>query len=397
MFGDNALGSVYKTDDGTYLLTIFKSETIGSVIPENDTEFMLIDSNGNIVAQNSYIKPEEKEKIISGSRSKFVYQKDFSDFGWTLYSFSDFARIKSGIYTTITTDIIAILVFLLAILIAAWIYSARFMRPLERIKNSMSSDAPEHTAVTETNEIEEVLNVYNKMVEHIKQITDDKVHLAREEEKVNALKIKAELNALQQQINPHFLYNTLEMINLNVLKLGDISTSKVIGKLSKIFRYAISTTTETVYLFSEIENTQNYMSIWDVRFPGRYEFLWDIDEDTRNVKSLKLILQPIIENCFFHAFNDVTEYCSIKISTFIEDDFTVINIKDNGCGIEQKTIDELYKKFSSENLDLTGRGIGICNVYKRLKLFYGDSADITIQSEAGYGTCIQIRFIPKEE
>lgn len=396
LFGDHALGSVYKTDDGTYLLTVFKSETIGSVIPENDTEFMLIDLNGNTVAQNAYIKPGDKEKIIGGSRSKFVYKKDFPDFGWTLYSFSDPAKIKNGIYATVTLDLIAILVFLLAILIAAWIYSTRFMRPLERIENSMSSEEPEHTVITETNEIEEVLNVYNKMVRHIQQITDDKINLVREEEKVNALKIKAELNALQQQINPHFLYNTLEMINLNVLKLGDINTSKVIGKLSKIFRYAVSSATETVYLFEEIENTQNYMSVWDVRFPGRYEFSWDIDEDTKNLKSLKLILQPITENCFFHAFNDMTSHCSIKISTFMEGDFIVINIADNGCGIEQKTLDEIYKKFSSKNLDLTGKGIGICNVYRRLKLFYGDSADITIQSKVGRGTNIQIRFIPKK-
>lgn len=95
----------------------------------------------------------------------------------------------------------------------------------------MRSEEPEHTVITETNEIEEILNVYNKMVRYIKQITDDKINLVREEEKVKALKIKAELNALQQQINPHFLYNTLEMINLNFLKLGDINTSKVIGKL----------------------------------------------------------------------------------------------------------------------------------------------------------------------
>lgn len=138
------------------------------------------------------------------------------------------------------------------------------------------------------------------------------------------------------------------------------------------------------------------MSVWDVRFPGRYEFSWDIDEGIKNLKSLKLILQPITENCFFHAFNDMMSHCSVKISAFTDGDFIVINIEDNGCGIEQKTLDEIYKKFSSKNLELTGKGIGICNVYRRLKLFYGDSADITIQSTVGRGTNIQIRFIPKE-
>ena len=176
-----------------------------------------------------------------------------------------------------------------------------------------ASEYPLDKISDETNEIEEMLNVYNKMIRHIKKITEDKLSLMREEERANALKIQAELNALQQQINPHFLYNTLEMINLNLLKYGDFSTSKVIGNLSKIFRYSISRANETVALCDEIENTKNYLSIWDIRFPGRFKFIWDIDENLLNRKTLKLILQPIMENCFFHAFDNKSENCVIVL------------------------------------------------------------------------------------
>lgn len=295
-------------------------------------------------------------------------------------------------------DITAILAFLLFIMIFSWIYSARFMTPLERIKTAMSEGSTtdsDNNISNNSNEIEEVLSVYNKMVHHIKKMTEDKIELVCKEEQANALKSRAELNALQQQINPHFLYNTLEMINLSVLKTGDIGTSKLVGKLSKIFRYAISSVTETVFLYEEIENTQNYMSIWNTRFPNRYEFVWDVDDSLLNTKVLKLIMQPIMENCFFHAFNDSMTNCIIKTQICYENNYLIITIADNGCGISQDKIECLYKKFSDDSPDFNSKGIGIWNVYKRLKLYYDDSASISVTSNENSGMIIQIKFIPK--
>lgn len=396
LFGDNALASVYKSADNTYTLTVFKYETLGSIVPDSDTGFMLLDPNNDIVSQNLYITENEKNRIITGDRSKFVHKTYFPDFNWTLYSFSDVASVKSNIHFTIYMDMAAILVFLLFLIIFSWLYSTKFMTPLERIETAMSKDigTEDENGLSgrETNEIEEVLHVYNKMVTHIKKLTNDKVCLVRKEEQVNSLKIKAELNALQQQINPHFLYNTFEMINLSVLKTGDISTSKVIGKLSKIFRYSISSVAETVCLYDEIENTRNYMSIWDTRFPGRYKFIWNMDESLMDIKVLKLIMQPIMENCFFHAFNDIMENCIIEVNLYMEDNSLFIIITDNGCGMSQADINALYQKFSVDVPEHGNKGIGIWNVYKRLKLYYGDNADLTVSQNTDAGTAIQIRI-----
>ena len=394
LFGDHALASIHKTDDDTYKLTVFKYETIGSIVPDSNTNFMLLDSGNNIVTQNLYISEAEKFKIINGSRGKLIYKTDFEEFGWTLYSFSNISNIKSRIYAVICLDITAILVFMLLIIIFSWVYSTRFMVPLERIKTAMA-EGNESVSVTEANEIEDVLNVYNRMVRHIQKITEDKIDLVREEERVNALKIKAELNALQQQINPHFLYNTLEMINLSVLKLGDFSTSKVIGKLSQIFRYAISTVDEIVCLADEIENTKNYMSIWDMRFPGRYTFNWELDESILNTKTLKLILQPVIENCFFHAFDNIMSGCAITVSACMRDDYIAITIQDNGIGMSNDSINSLYEKLTSDTFVFGKKGIGISNVYKRLKLYYEANADIVIESQPNNGTQVEIKFIPE--
>lgn len=393
LFGEHALASVYRIENNRYLCKIFKLESFGNIILDTNIGFVILDQDSNIVTQNVNINDVEKAKLIHGDKNKIIHKTEMEGFNWTLYSFSEYAKIKSSIYGIITFDIIVILTFLLIILLIAWQYSTKFMRPLERIKAAMAEvNENNQLQPVVSNEIEEILTVYNKMVKHIKKITDDKIQLMQKEEKMNTLKIRAELNALQQQINPHFLYNTLEMINLNVLSHGDINTSKIIGTLSKIFRYAVSSATETVLLSEEIENSKNYLSIWAARFPDRYEFIWDIDEETQNISTLKLILQPLLENCLYHAFENVTSHCTIRISSKIQDNLVIITVNDNGCGIKKEQLDTLQAKLANEDFDLKGKGIGLCNINKRLKLFYGESAGVSIESERGKGTNVEIKF-----
>ena len=99
-----------------------------------------------------------------------------------------------------------------------------------------------------------------------------------------------------------------------------------------------------------------------------------------------------MENCLFHAFKNVTSDCIIEISAEIQDDFVTITVTDNGSGIDQEALEGIKRKLSDKNTDLNGKGIGLCNIYKRLKLFYGESADILIDSEPGKGTNVQIKF-----
>ena len=396
LFGDSAIGLMTRTYAGTYEVIIFKMEAPSFSVANADIGYMLVDLRGNTIFQSTLIDSAKKQKLINGNSPEIVFTSDYKNFGWKLYTFTSVSKLKSSIYTTISLDIFAILSLLVVVLLISWRYSSKFLSPLERVKSAMSaaeaSEYPLDKISDETNEIEEMLNVYNKMIRHIKKITEDKLSLMREEERANALKIQAELNALQQQINPHFLYNTLEMINLNLLKYGDFSTSKVIGNLSKIFRYSISRANETVSLGDEIENTKNYLSIWDIRFPGRFKFIWDIDENLLNRKTLKLILQPIMENCFFHAFDNKSENCVIKIKIYAQNGFIVIVISDNGCGMKNEELEKLRNKFTSKDLSLTGKGIGICNTYKRLKLLWGGNADLLIESELGTGSSVTIKF-----
>lgn len=394
LFGDKALGYIKKQENGGYVLSVIKYSEIGSVITDNETDYMVTDSFGNIILQSTYVPGTEKSRLLSNTSREISYRSEFPEFGWQLCTFNRNVGSGSRIYPTVVTDIIIIIIFLLAILIVAWKYSTAFIRPLDRIKEAMhnqNSEIETNKAAPPDNEIEEIFTVYNNMVRHINKITDDKIELLQAEEKINTSKIRAELNALQHQINPHFLYNTLEMINMNVLRHGDFTTSKLIGKLSKLFRYAVGEGSQSVLLSHEIENTKNYISIWSLRFPGRYEFSFNAVGDISSAYSLRLIVQPIVENCFIHAFDNMLSNCKISITTSIKNNIVTIKVCDNGCGMTAEELSAVRRSFEEE-AGVSESSIGVSNVYKRLKLFYSDAATLNIESKSGSGTTVTVIF-----
>lgn len=398
-FDDQALGIVHPQSNGTYELNIIKSTVIENAATYSPINFIITDHNSNTVTQSIMLDNAHKKDILSGSHNIIVHNSPFHEFGWTLYTFSDKAQINQNLYNVIQFDFIIVFAFLILMLLIGWYYSIFFVRPIEHVMslmvdNNADSNQTENTQ-TGNNEIDEMLYLYNNMIDHIKIITNEKIQLLKKEEELKALKHHAELIALQQQINPHFIYNTLEIISLSAMNNGDFDTSRIVSKLSKIFRYPINKKSESVFLYDEIQNIQNYLDIWDMRFPGRYHFNFDIDPDTKLIPTLKLILQPIVENCMMHAFDQMMENCILSIKTCFSGDNVEITITDNGCGMDKETLDTLQAKI--KNLDAfqtTNNGIGLCNVYQRLLIFYRNSVDIHIKSVPQQGTTIKISFKP---
>ena len=195
---------------------------------------------------------------------------------------------------------------------------------------------------------------------------------------------KAELNALQMQINPHFLYNTLSTIKYLARgeKINEVENT--IDALISILRNTIGTTEEMATIESEIENLKQYVYINKLRFGGETNVTFKVDESCRNLLIPKLIIQPFIENAFFHAF---TGNSRGEINVFINKcgNFVLVEIMDNGIGMEVTDINKLKKK------KIKG-GIGIKNVDERIKLIYGEEFGVKIDSELGYGTIISIKI-----
>lgn len=277
---------------------------------------------------------------------------------------------------------------LLLILIAIYTISYRFSKPLLSLVDLMSKGTLEPLSdnknkMNETYEIRVLTNAYDDMVEKIDYYVKN---LISEEEE----RRKAELNALQMQINPHFLYNTLSTIKYLARSEKINEVDKTIDALISILRNTIGTTEEMSTIKSEIENLKQYVYINKLRFGSSTNVTFKVSEDCDDMMIPKLIIQPFIENAFFHAFTGRSQG---EINIFINRNinFIIIEIIDNGIGMKETDINKIKSK------KLKG-GIGIKNVDERIKLIYGEEYGVKIVSEKDYGTIVSIKIpINKKE
>ncbi len=207
---------------------------------------------------------------------------------------------------------------------------------------------------------------------------------------------QAQYKALQNQINPHFLYNTLEAIRSEALVGGLVEVAEMSESLAKFFRYTISNMEDFVSIADEIRNVRDYIRIQQYRFGDRIRLELPILEDEEALKTEipKLILQPIVENAIIHGLEEKVEGGRITISSEVFDDVIEISVKDDGVGIDSKTLISINKNLSLFSSEKEGRhgGIAIYNVNNRLHLLFGGDSGLAYYSIKGRGTTAVIRI-----
>lgn len=202
----------------------------------------------------------------------------------------------------------------------------------------------------------------------------------------------AEINALQTQINPHFLYNTLESIKSNAIMNHDEDTAEMITLLGNLFRWISRTDEKIISLEKELEYIRNYLRLQSYRYNRKLEVSIEVEEDFLDEKIPKLILQPLVENAIKHALDEVNRDKLIGIQVRKKKDVLEITVYDNGIGITTKRLEEIKEELqSSENQD-EFESIGLKNVNQRLKLMYGPEYGLQINSIEEYGTAVKIRI-----
>lgn len=206
-----------------------------------------------------------------------------------------------------------------------------------------------------------------------------------------------ELLALQSQINPHFLFNTIETINWGIIEhLGfDNRVSRMLGNLSDVLKYALSDPKEKVTIKEEIAYTSSYASIMLERHKDEFEIIWDIDESLLKYDTIKLIIQPLLENSIHHGMKEKMGKCKIKIRVYSKKQKICIEIIDLGNGMSKERLDYVINSLESSDVNKdTKLHIGIKNVFKRLMLIYGEECTLKIESKEGWGTIVSM-LIPK--
>ncbi|MBE5985023.1 MAG: sensor histidine kinase [Paenibacillaceae bacterium] len=221
-------------------------------------------------------------------------------------------------------------------------------------------------------------------------------------------KRQSEFLALQNQINPHFLYNTLEAIRGDALSLGMESVANITEALATFFRYTITDTGSLVTIEDELDNVDNYFKIQKYRFGEKLDIIYEFVENDPDICTLllpKLTLQPIIENAIYHGLERKSEGGEIRIGIELTERNVIIRIKDNGVGIDDQTLTEInyglehttMPSFSEDNKNKRG-GIALNNVCRRIKLLFGEDYGIHVYSLTGVGTevCIILPVVKKE-
>lgn len=245
-------------------------------------------------------------------------------------------------------------------------------------------------------ELSDVFKDLQIMVKRIRQ-KDAKMYAAliNEQKLLNEQQVM-EMKMLASQINPHFLYNTLESIRMQALTAGNKEVANSIKLLGKSLRYVLENTgTSSVTLRKELDYVENYLTIQKMRFGGRVNYSLEVAEglNLQKYMILPLLLQPVAENAILHGLEQVEENGQIRISVTEQAENLQITIADNGCGMDEETLETLRRKIEESKLD-TSSSIGLSNINRRIKLCYGEKYGMRIDSKPGEGTSI-VLTIPK--
>lgn len=236
------------------------------------------------------------------------------------------------------------------------------------------------------------INSLNEKAELERKIRDDEMRFLKYE---NALKL-SQLKVLQSQINPHFLFNTLNCINQTAIKENASDTEKLIKSVSGILRYSLSMMNRNATLEEEVNVVKQYMYIQQLRYGDRIKFKLNIDADLTKVKVPGMTLQPFVENAFIHGIEPKEDGGAINIDIYEEEDYYTVLIEDNGCGMEEETLNKITSEDINEKHTGHTTGMGIKSVVERLELMYENKKIFEIRSQKDVGTKIYLKIPIKE-
>ena len=337
------------------------------------------------------VKTEDGEQIFTVLHS--------SDFKWRYVSvvpmrkYQEYQR-EFGSFYALTIVLILILSVIAAVLISVYTYN-----PVKNILNLLKNpDVYEPVGPAEQgfkqDEIQEITGNIVRNFYSNKQ-------MQKELEDYLNLVNKAQLAALQAQISPHFLYNTLENLRWRAIAIckGDNEVSQIILNLSEMLRISLDNSRQIISLEEEIKNARLYIEILQLRYADKIKVEWNIAEELKKCQIVKVSLQPLIENAVYHGIKPLRGQGVISISAFCEEERVKIQVRDNGVGMSQEECRLLNEDLKSAYQTKEGH-IGVRNVGQRLKLILGDAAEMSLRSEIGEGTVVTIslplRFVESD-
>lgn len=408
--------------DGVILIDL-SLETLSNIIAKANlsetTDVVLLDENNRVIYADLNSSPAvnfdhaqiiKMEQQRSGSFSAVIggtkYLVAYSTLevnGWKSVTLTPFSELnKSGKRLLVMHLLLAIAALFLTVLIA-YLFSKKIFRPIQVFKKGFSrvkqGDFNVKLELSSHDEFGQLVSSFNSMVEQIRNLIVENyaAQLARK---------NAEFNYLQSQINPHFLYNTLQIVSgmAAVHKVPDIGM--VTKNLAKMLRYSINNHANIVPIKSEIENIICYLDIQKIRYRSYFDYDLNISEEVYRYSIVKLLLQPIVENSVIHGLEAKESGRRLRISARMEGSDIIFEVYDNGVGMSQE--ETLNLKALIEGIEQSDKetksgfaggknSIGLRNIQERIRMFYGPDYGLSIDSKQGEWTRVVVRIPAKKE
>ncbi|MEN6316332.1 MAG: sensor histidine kinase [Clostridiaceae bacterium] len=368
------------------------------------SKILILDGSGDAVFEKDKDYTVEKlkgnafYKKIDGSMEGVLYPSDGtgSDVvlyytstytGWKIINAIPFNNLMNNIASLRNAVLIISVLCIFVVVILSVVISDRITKPLQKLKDAMrrvqDGDMNTYFYSEGFDEVKTLSNGFNSMLDEMNMLI---ANLLKEEKE----KRKALINSLQAQVNPHFIYNTLNTVKCLARKYNADDIRELVTALVNLLQESISNPNEMMALAKELENVKSYLKIQQYRYNDSFRYFISTDEDLPDIKVPKLIIQPIVENAIFHGIEPKGTRGTLSINICKSENNIVIKIIDDGVGFSRKG--SSLRKLSGDEMKF--KGIGIKNVDERLKLYYGAGYGLTLFSIRGCGTTVELR-IPK--
>lgn len=388
-----------------YINIVYENSYLSDILANNSSKYSgasyVVNTHGRIMVANKegYVGENFPVKLsdlrasntsrydMFSSTQAFYFVGNEMPNGWSLVqtvSVKEFNKEMNHLIVLAAGSVLLVLGISLGFV---WYVTSRIAHPAKELMESMKTLAKDNeyprVKIVSNDEIGMIGLEYNKMAENIETLIE-KVY------KMELTQKQAELEFLQMQINPHFLYNALDTISWMALAKGNMDVSEMTIALAELLRATIKKES-FITLREEMNTVKDYLLIQQERFGDKISAEYFVEEDAYSCMVPNFILQPVIENAIIHGLEPKIEKGKVSINISIQDEFLTFLVEDNGVGMDEKEILDLYKKCRENN---TKQSIGLKNVYRRLLLCYGEASMLKIESKKEQGTRISF-LIPR--
>lgn len=373
------LNNIFKREKT--FLNLYLLDPENNIICSNTSSYNFenVDSLQTYISQNI-----DKDNIILETvLSNSSYLK-----GWRLIGVSTAERMQKSVIETLKFVLLIVLISVIISSILSLIMANSYNYRLKKLSKHMNRFTDGKFDLIEINEGQDeiggVIRSFNLMASKINLLINDVYKLQLQKKDLELERIRAEINFLQSQMDPHFLFNTLNAILVVSTKNGYTDIIDILKYLSKTLRRLLSWKDDLVTIQEEISFTEMYLKIEKFRFGDKIEYSIDIDDSLLGVKIPKMSLQPLVENACKHGIQAITGVGIVRIKAELSDNNLKMCVEDNGTGMDNEKLKELITNITSK--EELSSNIGLRNVYRRLRLYYGDNVSFEIVSKKDIGT-----------